>query len=203
MKKILCLTAALALSAVSLAYADGSPNGNWFVQAEGGLLGIPISSQAASIFSPAFGGEAQVGYAFSREFSLSVESGFDNLPVKSSQLYPGQTSASSNHIPLEAVGQFNINAGGGVWPYVVVGVGIAFDSNSSSPALPAGLTTSWTNFELDPGIGVAVDLSKNINIFVQGKLDMDFAPTIGANAESLDNPVMVIPVEVGLNLSFM
>lgn len=197
MKKILGLFVGLLLAA-SVASADDA--GKFLVQVEGGI-GIPTSSQAATLLTTGFSGDGQIGYAFSRDFSLSLESGFDSLPVATTQLGHGQTSASITHVPLEAVGQFNINAGGGVWPYILVGVGVAFDSYSSNPAVPAGSgqTTSWTNFELDPGIGVAVDLSKNVNIFVQGKFDMDFETTTGKGGELSDSPLTIIPVQIGVN----
>jgi opacity protein-like surface antigen len=197
MKKLFGLAAGLMMTA-SLAFAADADPGQWLLQVEGGV-GIPISSQAASQLSVGFSGEGQVGYAFSREFSLSVESGFDSLPIQSSKL-PSGVSGSITHIPLEAVGQYNINTGGGVWPYIVVGVGVAFDSlGYSGYTVPSGVTTSWTNFELDPGIGVAFDLTKDINVFVQGKLAMDFETTSGTGTELTDSPLINIPVQAGFN----
>jgi opacity protein-like surface antigen len=196
MKKFLGLAMGFMMAA-SAAWADDNA-GKFLIQVEGGIA-IPVSSQAASVLSAGFSGEGQVGYAFSRDFSLSLESGFDSLPFQSSKLATGVT-ASITHVPLEAVGQYNIKAGGGVWPYILVGVGVAFDSYSvSGITLPAGTTTSWTNFELDPGIGVAVDLTKDINIFVQGKLAMDFETTTGTKAEFTDSPLITIPVQIGVN----
>jgi outer membrane protein W len=221
MKKILGLALGLLLASSTVfaaGAASSSSSGNWFVQVEGGL-GIPISSQAATVFSPGFSGEAQVGYAFSKDFSLSVESGFDSLPFNTTtaQKNAGISGAtftsvpSLTHIPLELVGQYNISTGGSVTPYVLVGVGVCFDSAGGTLSgsyqgtsfSQATTSQSYTNFELDPGIGVSFEIAKQFNIFVQGKLDMDFGATTGANAESTDNPIMIIPVEVGLNLSFM
>jgi hypothetical protein len=183
-------------------------------------MGLPISSQAASIFAAGFNVEAQVGYAFSKDFSLSVESGIDSFPLSSTFItdmaeshgatgVSATTSASLTHVPLELVGQFNFQTGGSVTPYLLLGAGVAFDSfggsytvtyngGSGSGTIPS---TSNTNFELDPGIGVAFNVATNFNIFVQGKLDMDFAPTSGTNAETNDNPVMLIPIQVGANIS--
>ncbi len=191
----------LAVTVHAASAAKSEDPGQWLVQVEGGA-NIPISSQAASQLCVGWGAEGQVGYAFSRAFFLSVESGFNNLPVQSARLSSG-VSESVNHVPLEAVGQFNLDTGSGVWPYILVGVGVAFDStNFTGYAPPSGTTTSWTNFELDPGLGVAFDLSKNINVFVQGKLAMDFETTTGSSQEFSDSPLILIPVQAGVNFLF-
>lgn len=171
--------------------------GKWLVQLEGGV-NLPASSQASSQLNASFAGEGQVGYAFSPEFSLSVESGFDVLAVKNSYVAAGQTM-SVYHVPLEAVGQYNLNLGGDVTPYFVVGVGVAFDSSNYSGTFQAGQTTSWTNFELDPGVGVDFNLGGNVGVFVQAKVAMDFETTTGTNAELTDNPLVNIPVQAGVN----
>lgn|GEM_PF-5054953 len=177
--------------------SDSATWGKWLIQLEGGMQ-IPASSQASSQMNAGFAGEGQLGYAFSPEFSLSVESGFDVLPVKSDFAPDGQT-LNVYHVPLEAVGQYNLNLGGAVSPYIVVGVGVAFDSLNTSATLPAGQTTSWTNFELDPGLGVNFKLGESVGVFVQGKVAMDFETTSGDKAQLSDNPLINIPVEAGVN----
>ncbi len=208
MKKILFFAFALALTAsisfaaeASKASNTGSSDGKVILQLQGGIV-IPMSSQAASMFDMGGGGEIQVGYAFSKDFSLSLEGGYEMTPVKSSMLQSGFTSMSVGHVPIELVGQYNIVMDGGVSPYIVLGVGIAMDSVSSSPAIPAGWTTSWTNPEIDPGIGVAFKAGDNMNIFVQAKYCMDMETTTGDKAQGNDSPLASIPIQIGLNYLF-
>ena len=224
MRKILALAVGLVLMASVSFAADAasssSSTGQWVVQLQGGL-GIPTSSQAATIFDLGFNVEALVGYAFSKDFTLGVESGIDSLPFNIQKYIDqaeqglgvtgvtGSTTVALTHIPLELVGQYNIQAGGSVTPYILLGVGVAFDSyGGTTTESYQGVSVtqtypnqSWTNFELDPGVGVAFNVAKEFNIFVQGKVDMDFGPTTGANGESTDSPIMTIPVQIGANLS--
>jgi opacity protein-like surface antigen len=197
MKKLLGLIAGLMMAASALP-AAGDTSDKWLLQGAGGLC-FPVSGQAASQWSLGFSGEAQAGFAFSREFFLSLESGLEFLPVNSSYL-PAHDTGTLIHIPLEAVAQYNFNAGGGVWPFLLLGAGVAFDDLSfSAYTFPPGAATNWTNFELDPGIGVAFDVTEDVNIFVQGKVEMDFEPAAEANAEFQDKPLIAIPIQVGVN----
>ncbi len=174
--------------------ASSSDNGKLVLQIQGGLT-IPTSSGLSTFTAagPSFGG--MIGYAFSKDFTLGVESGVEEWITQSKY---GQ--GGINHIPLELLGQYNFT-GGSIVPYIDLGVGVAFDW--STDFIP-----SQTNFELDPGIGVAFNLAKDFNLFVQGKLAMDFNST-GKNGESIaasstaspDSPLMSIPVQLGVNLS--
>jgi outer membrane protein W len=190
----------------SSASTGDNASGSWLIQLEGGI-NIPASSEASTLLTMGGGGEGQIGYAFSKDFSLSVESGYETFSNNSTNLNLGSgKSINVNHIPVELVGQYNF-AGGSVVPYIVVGAGVAFDSLSASGfTLPASQTTSWTNFELDPGIGVAFNVAKSVNVFVQGKVDMDFETVSGSNQQSSnpkgefnDSPLLMIPVQVGVN----
>jgi len=247
MKKTLFLTFAL-MAATSLSFAEGADasNGKWFMQIQGGIS-LPIntgSSFGSSIVSYNFdfyslgcGGEVQVGYALSKDFSLSLEGGYESYPLTTSETSLlgffnillasnglSAISANLNHIPLELVAQYNISTGGPVTPYILLGAGVAFDSISYSnvPAEAATLFSNITNtnFELDPGLGLAFAASDNVNIFIQGKLAMDFAPntpdnvnmrpgtaeTFGLNIESGFTkgvcPIMIIPIQAGVNFAF-
>ncbi len=184
-----------ASAATSSASSSSSDNGKIVLQLQGGLS-IPTSSGLSTFTAAGPSIEGMIGYAFSKDFTLGVESGIEEWDTQSKY---GQ--GGINHIPLELVGQYNIGMGGSVTPYVVLGAGVAFDW--STDFIP-----SQTNFELDPGIGVAFNLAKDFNLFVQGKLAMDFNST-GKNGESIaasptaspDSPLLSIPVQLGVNLS--
>ncbi len=185
-------TTAASSTATSSTTSSGSDSGKMVIQLQGGLT-IPTSSGLANFTTAGPSIEGMIGYAFSKDFTLGLESGVEEWDTQSKYGVGG-----INHVPLELVGQYNF-AGGPVVPYVDLGVGLAFDWSTN-------FISSQTNFELDPGIGVAFNLAKDFNLFVQGKLAMDFNST-GKGGESIaapnsatpDSPLMSIPVQLGVN----
>ena len=76
-----------------------------------------------------------------------------------------------------------------------------FDNVQGASFAP-GTTSSWANFELDPGLGVAFVLNKGLNLFIQGKMDMDFDNnTAGTTGQTSDTPILFVPVQLGLNFN--
>ncbi len=176
-------------------------SGKWVVQAQGGMS-IPTSDGLSSNTTAGLSLEGMIGYAFTRDFTLGLESGLDTWSTPATNRAWGGVGGL-NHIPLELVAQYNF-IGGSVTPYVVLGAGVAFDYSAQNPF---STSQSWTNFELDPGIGVAFNVAQDFNLFAQAKLDLDFASTTGAGGENIiplngttpDSPIISIPIQIGLS----
>ncbi len=231
MKKILffafalVMTASISFAAEASTASTNSSKGNVVLQLEGGIA-LPISSDMSNYFDMGFGGEIMVGYAVSPEFTLGVEGGYTAMNYSLTKImtqylgFPPPAGLTAtipplNHIPVELVGQYNINTGdGSVKPYFLLGVGLAMDSiggtvtatyqgHSGTYTIP---NESWTNLEVDPGFGVAFKAGDSMNIFVQGKLAMDFAPNVASGSTkpetTNDSPIMLLPIQAGINFSF-
>ena len=172
--------------------AAGPENGKVVLQVQGGL-GIPASGGLANFTAAGPGFEGMIGYA-SKDFTLGLECGYGEWPT---QLKYGG-AGGVNHIPLELVWQYNIDTGAGVTPYWLVCGGLAFDYSTN-------FIPSETNFEMDPGLGVAFSLAGDMSFFIQAKLAIDFAPNAESQAlvihgnTALDNPILSIPLQLGLN----
>ncbi len=195
---------AAASSKPSSPMPSGSDNGKIVIQIQGGLT-IPASSGLADNTSAGPAIEGLIGYAFSKDFTLGLECGVDEWSTPASNKVWGGVGGL-NHVPVELVGQYNINTGSVVTPFVLLGAGVAFDYSLDNPF---SNDESWINFELDPGLGVAFNVAKDFNLFVQGKVALDFAPTSGLTGELIhgpnsatsDSPILSIPVQLGVNLS--
>ncbi len=169
-----------------------------------------VSSAAATQLGLGFGFDARISYAFDDFFSIGLESGFDTNPFNNNVLgagsfgLPSGATASMTHIPVLVVFQIGMgDEGGPIQPYLILGAGMALDSYSlQNAAFPAGTTTSWANFEFDPGLGVAFVLNKGLNLFVQAKFAMDFDDNNSDNTGQMaDTPIITIPVQMGLSFN--
>jgi hypothetical protein len=183
--------------------------GEHFVfQADGGAV-IPMSSAAATYFSTGYNFDGRISYAFDDVFAIGLESGFYNLGVPSTSLknsgIPASAMASMTHIPLLFTMQIYFgDSGAPIQPFLLLAAGLAFDSdNLQGASFPATAVTSWTNFELDPAVGVAFRLDKNTNVFVQARCDMDFDDNTSTDAavQSGDSPLITVPIQAGVNLN--
>ena len=178
------------------------------VQLDGGLV-MPVSSAASTVYGTGLGFDARIGYAFDDVFSIGLESGYYDLGVTPATIakftFPAGATSDISHVPVLFDMQIYFgDSGAPIQPYLVLAGGLAFDAvNLQGAPYKPGVIYSWANFEFDPAVGVAFMLDKNTNVFIQGKWAMDFDDynTTDANAESQDTPIMLIPLQVGLNLS--
>jgi hypothetical protein len=185
---------------------QSNPIGEHFVfQLDGGIAPA-VSSASATVFNSGFGIDGRISYAFDNVFSMGLETGFYDLGVnpKSTSLPSGATS-DMTHIPVLFVMQIYFgDADGPIQPYLVLAGGMSFDAvNLQGAAYKAGVNYGWANFELDPAVGVAYVLDTNMNLFVQAKWVMDFTDNASndVNAESQDSPIMLLPLQAGLNFN--
>ncbi len=178
------------------------PKGHVYIQLQGGEV-LPASANACSQLNAGSCGEVQAGYAFPGNFSLGLEYGIGNFTFKN---LPSGYSMNLSHSPLEIVAQYDIPIGAGFYPFVLLGAGIAMDSLSMTPAPPASAVTNWTNFELDPGIGLGFKLAGGLDLFLRMKMAMDFETTAESNASKgklySDNPIILFPIQIGMNIKF-
>jgi hypothetical protein len=190
-------------------------SGHGVLQFQGGLF-LPVSGQAATLLSPGFTGEVMAGYAFDSSFTLGLDVGFFNLPYAAPPLLnafnlkgvPGVALTSVpalNHTPVELVGQYTIPTDFPLKPYLLFGLGLAFDSiNGTAAADDQGnhlvLTfpnQNFTNFEMDEGLGITFASWNTLQFFIQGKIALDF----DSAGESGDTPIVAIPLQAGINIS--
>lgn len=199
-----------ALTTSNPIQTENTPSGEHFVFQFDASAIPAISSAAATQLGLGFGFDARISYAFDDFFSIGLESGFDDNSFNNSVLgagsfgLPSGATASMTHIPLLVVFQIGMgDEGGPIQPYLILGAGLALDSYSlQNAAFPAGSATSWVNFEFDPGLGMAFVLSKGLNLFVQGKVAMDFDNNnSGATGQMADTPIITIPVQMGLSFN--
>ena len=199
--------------------SDFFSGGKWFIQLQGGGR-FPVSDDAAVRFNAGPHIEGGIGYVFSDGFTLGLESGTGWLnysaqpfinQVQQQYAVTGATAETGNvyltHTPLEIFGQYSFLTNSSFAPYVFLGAGVAFDvAHGGSVEVDHQGTAwlfdipsdRWINLELDPGFGVVLAISDLTKIFLQGKLEMDFAPTTGSHVESSDSPLIMIPVQAGV-----
>jgi len=196
------------LSFASTPVANNPFSEHFAFQIDGGSV-IPASNWSASAYGMGFGFDARISYVTDEVFSFGLETGFTDLTCTSTANsnfgLPAGATANLSHIPLLLTMQFNMgDPGAPVQPYLLLAGGLAIDSNNLQGAtFPAGKTTSWTNFEFDPGVGVSFALDKNTTLFIQGKCAMDFDDynSGDASAQSSDTPIILVPIQVGMNFS--
>lgn len=227
MKRILALVFGLMLAAVSVSFADSS-QGN-FVVSVNGLVGVPTSSNVSSDVGVGFGGEGFIGYAFNSQFTLGVDSGYDTYSLNNSfvlkqlgipSLPSGTTlTGSLSYVPIMAEIKYAFSATG-VKPYVLLGAGIALNSGTFTVSVPgesATGTINETDLLIAPGLGVAFPVSDKIDIFVQGRVDLDFTNNNNSTPGTItfnpggsgtgntnitgDNPTIYIPFAVGADFN--
>ncbi len=196
MKKTLVMAFALMMAA-SVSFAAGttaassSSTGNWVIQVAGDVV-IP-TGDASNAYTLGFGGEAMVGYAFDQNFTLGVLSGYQNWSINTPA---GESSSgfSAGYIPIELVAKYELGSDSDkIKPYGVLGAGVAISSVSDTVSFGGVSETvsgSTTDFLLDPGLGLAFVLSPKTELFVQGKVSLDFAS---------GETGVYIPIQVGLN----
>ena len=231
MKKILAMVFGLVLAAASVSFADSlaaAPQGN-FVVSVNGVVGVPASSNVASQVNVGFGGEGFVGYAFDPQFSLGVVSGYDTYSLNTSYVLkqlglssfpPGTTvSGSLSYVPIMAEAKYAFSKTG-TKPYVLLGAGLALNNGSftvSASGMTANGTINETDLLLAPGLGVAFPVSDKVDIFVQGRVDLDFTNNNTSTPGTItysnggsgtgntnytgDNPTIYIPFAVGADFS--
>jgi hypothetical protein len=219
MKKIILALAVLILAGPALAGPADTSDSHWVIQAQGGpdfLLSNTINGStaaAATVNSPGWGFNGSLGYAFSKDFSLSVLTGYQVSTV-SVPSAPSSLSMSLSYMPLQLVGQYAF-VGDETRVYGLLGVGLAFNNFSETVAnnpITGTSTTAMlreTDFLLSPGLGISFKLSDKAALFVQGKLDIDFYSqnlanwftTMTDSTKKFDTPQLLLPVQAGLSFS--
>ncbi len=175
------------------------PKEKWVVQISG-LVPIPISSEASNVLCVGYGGELMAGYPITPQIIFGLETGYYYLPGNSVKVDFGEvTYAAKNHIPVELVGQYHFDVGDpSVKPYFTWGLGMSLDFASGAfVQVVNGVATSYptnnsvsTNLEVDPGLGVTFSAGKNMDVFFQAKLAVEFGYVT----------YIFLPLQVGLNL---
>jgi hypothetical protein len=170
----------------------------WIESVDGGVL-IPASPLASKYYNPGIGGDITVGYRFDRNFSLSADLGYYFLKQNASSGESGQW----NYVPLMALIRYTFGSfsSGPVHPYVLLGLGAAF--NNYSPSVSAfGQTSNGLlnqgNLLICPGLGVLCKIDGETALFLQTRLDMNFVTSRNSVSAYADSPTLFIPIKAGL-----
>jgi hypothetical protein len=212
MKKIIGLVAVLLLMATAMASAEPAGE-HWVLQVQGGPgFSLSNTTDELTVNSPSWGFNGSVGFAASDAFSLSLLMGYQVSSVSLPPGAPPGVGASLAYTPLQGVIQYNL-PGDGVRIYCLLGAGVALN-NLSMDITVDGLSViaeaiKETSFLLSPGLGVAIQLSDKTDLFVQGKLDIDFFSQKLADmftdefsdTKKFDTPQLFIPVQIGFKFS--
>ena len=185
---------------------SGDSTGSWVLQAQTGLN--VLASSAGSFIT--FGGagyslEGSLGYAFSKNFTLSLLGGYDAQPAN----IPGTPihDAGLDYTAIQMVGQYNLG-GEGFCPYFTLGAGIAMNVigfDTFGGGIAQSIEFTETDLLLSPGLGVSFPLADKAQFFVQGRVDIDFFSSTYANfvsglgTKKFDTPQIFIPIQAGLS----
>jgi hypothetical protein len=201
---------------------EGVP-GHFFVQAQGGPgfilsdTGIFAEEDAPmALVSPGWGWNAEAGYAISNVISLSLLYGYEMAAISLDDPPEGFGMCLASN-PLLLVAKFTVPAEN-VRFYGFLGIGVAFNKFSTNISvedtpvdgvtLNQQITYDQIGFEMAPGVGVEFKLCDQMNLFVQTKLVMNFigddlADMAEGPEHKFTSPLMYLPLQVGVNVSFL
>jgi hypothetical protein len=161
--------------------------GTWIIQVDG-ETSFP-TGRLNNVAVEGWGPEASFGYRFPQNITLSLESGYIGYAAKS-----GVLNTTWDMVPVLLKGQYNFGSGN-IQPYFFLGLGIALNSESSSFAGPGG-AVGENDFLEEAGLGVSFALLTQTYLFFQSKVEVDNTSSNYAG----DQPTVLIPVDVGLNI---
>jgi hypothetical protein len=186
MKKISILFLFLVLGSASLISAEtvNTEDTSWFVQMNGDTS-FPTGNLTNRV-NQGWGGEGSLGYRFSRDAELSVESGYDTFSGKQG------TNNTWNIVPLILKAQYSIGDDM-IRPYGFVGAGVSFNSQSTTFGGFTG-SNAEVDFLDEFGVGLSLVVTEKVFFFVQGKMEMDFT----SSNYSSDQPTLLFPLNAGL-----
>jgi hypothetical protein len=142
-----------------------------------------------NVVNEGWGSEASFGYRFPQNITISLESGYAGYGAKN-----GVLNTTWALIPIVLKGQYNFG-NAGIQPYVFLGAGIALNSQSSSFA-GSTYAKSETDFLEEAGLGISFAVAPQIYLYVQTKIEIDDTSVHYA----ADQPTVVIPLDIGLNI---
>jgi hypothetical protein len=161
--------------------------GTWVLQIDG-ETSFP-TGRLNNVADEGWGPEGSIGYRFPQNITLSFETGYEGYAAKN-----GVLNTTWDMVPILLKCQYNFGSIN-VQPYLFLGAGIALNAQSSSFAGPSGIV-SETDFLEEGGLGISFLLLTQTYLFVQGKVEVDDTSSNYAG----DQPTVLIPVDVGLNI---
>jgi hypothetical protein len=89
---------------------------------------------------------------------------------------------------------------GWVRPYVLLGVGGAFNTFSQTPgSLATRVSKQEVDFLLAPGAGVLFVVAKDTALYLQARMDVDFVGNGSLGSPAADHPTLFIPIKGGIS----
>jgi hypothetical protein len=208
MKTILICLVLLALNPASPVRADaipGSANGSWVSPADSDNTNPPESGtwfmqlngdldsptgNLANAVNQGWGGEASIGYHLTRDFQISIETGYDTYSEKDTAF-----NGSWNLVPLVVKGAYVISHGF-VRPYIFLAAGMAFNSRLANFGSFTG-GNSEADFLGEAGFGLSFSMGDRSSVFLQTKMEID---NTSSNYAS-DQPTILLPLNAGLKFA--
>jgi hypothetical protein len=168
---------------------------SWIEQLDGGFI-FPVSPLASKNYNPGVGGDVLVGYRFDRDLSLSADLGYYAFNQKAASGEGGQW----NYVPLMGVVRYNFGHGW-VRPYVLMGLGVALNSYSTSAGHFGESSTGSpgeANLLVCPGLGILCKISGETALYLQARADINFVGSGSLPASYADSLTLFIPFDAGL-----
>src|SRR5665213_922041 len=142
-----------------------------------------------NVANEGWGSEGSIGYRFPQNITILAESGYAGYAAKS-----GVLNTTWDLIPIVLKGQYNFG-NAGIQPYVFLGAGFALNSQSSSFA-GSTYARGETDFLEEAGLGISFAVAPQIYLYVQTKIEIDNT----SSNYAADQPTVIIPLDIGLNI---
>lgn len=98
-----------------------------------------------------------------------------------------------------------------LYPYFFAGPGITYNEYRSNKTaqldetydiLYIPINSDEVDFLTEGGLGIALAVGEGANLFIQGKCSIDFTSIRFANFSSMESPILIIPIEMGILVGY-
>jgi hypothetical protein len=194
------------------------------------LFAVPVSSKTATEYNIGGGLEIYISFKASENFLIGLDMGLQDYSInndfflKTFQQSFGigvpvgiALGGDFTYFPLMAMAKVSFGEDDKLKPYMLFGVGPAFNTASASASYldqRATATASETSLVLAPGFGVAFRPADDLEAFIQARIDIDFTSQNNSDAVILnqsgasplttygnlsdDGPTFFIPIQAGI-----
>jgi hypothetical protein len=194
------------------------------------FFGIPASSKTATEYNIGGGLEIFISYKANKDLLIGLDLGLQDYSVNNDyflkafqQTYgfglPAGVTLGGDfaYFPLMAMAKVSFGENDKMKPYMLFGFGPAFNTGSASASYQGqsvSVSVHETTLVLAPGFGLAIRAADDLEVFIQGRVDIDFTsqnnsdivtttqpgfPTQTTTGNlSDDGPTLFIPIQAGV-----
>ena len=167
-------------------------------------ISIPASGKLQQAYSNGFYFAIGSGYKLTEQFSVWLDLALNLYNSKNDSLTHG-----NNYTLIEGAfwARYRILRSE-VSPYFFAGPGISYNEYRNTgvvlydPTTGAGyipINSYEVDFLLEGGLGIDMSLGGGLDTYLQGKLTYSFTSPAFAGYASTDSPIIVVPLELGIN----